>query len=73
MTIEPRHSVAIQLKILTRSVSDQERAQHEEPSTTIGIGAANMWWPTPAWPGKRSRRRGGDRLIAKIGLRENTG
>ena len=44
VTIEPRHSVAIQLKILTPvGTPIRNELNMKKPSTTIGTGEANMW------------------------------
>ena len=44
ITIEPRHSVAIQLKILTPvGTPIRNELIMKKPSTTIGTGEANMW------------------------------
>ena len=45
ITIDPRHKVAIQLKILTPvGIPIRNELSMKNPSTTIGIGEANMWW-----------------------------
>ena len=45
ITIDPRHSVAIQLKILTPvGTPIRNELNMKNPSTTIGTGEANMWW-----------------------------
>ena len=45
ITIDPRHSVAIQLKILTPvGMPIRNELSMKNPSTTIGTGEANMWW-----------------------------
>ncbi len=44
MTIDPRHRVAIQLKILTPvGTPIRNELSMKNPSTTIGTGEANMW------------------------------
>ena len=44
ITSEPRHSVAIQLKILTPvGIPIRNELSMKNPSTTIGTGEANMW------------------------------
>ena len=44
ITIEPRHRVAIQLKILTPvGTPIRNELSMKKPSTTIGTGEANMW------------------------------
>ncbi len=45
MTSEPRHSVAVQLKILTPvGIPIRNELSMKKPSTTSGIGAVNRWW-----------------------------
>ena len=44
ITIDPRHRVAIQLKILTPvGTPIRNELSMKKPSTTIGTGEANMW------------------------------
>ena len=44
ITIEPRHRVAIQLKIFTPvGIPMRNELNMKKPSTTIGTGEANMW------------------------------
>ena len=44
ITSDPRHRVAIQLKILTPvGMPIRNELSMKKPSTTIGIGEANMW------------------------------
>ena len=45
ITSDPRHSVAIQLKIFTPvGTPIKNELSMKKPSTTIGSGEANMWW-----------------------------
>ena len=73
--IEPRQSVASQLKILmpvgTAIVND---ASMKNASTTVGVGVVNMWCAHTSRP--RNAIATVDAAIAlypKIGLRANTG
>jgi hypothetical protein len=50
-TIEPRHSVAIQLKILMpvgTAIANDEIMKIA--STTVAVGVVNMWWPQTSRP-----------------------
>src|SRR6202042_1533919 len=75
ITSEPRHKVAIQLKILTPvGTPIKNELSMKKPSTTIGTGDANMWWAhTSVARNAITAVEAAIALYPKIGLRENTG